>query len=83
MTYRPTDRRDRHRRHHATQTYTTPGQNGTLTFSATAGQRISLMAGGGSTTAQNVTVSIKSPTNAIVLAATPVGTTGCSSARSR
>jgi hypothetical protein len=60
----------------ATQTYTTPGQNGTLTFSATAGQRISLMAGGGSTTARNVTVSIKSPTNAIVLAATPVGTTG-------
>lgn len=60
----------------ATQTYTTPGQNGTLTFSATAGQRISLMAGGGSTTARNVTVSIKSPTSAIVLAATPVGTTG-------
>jgi hypothetical protein len=60
----------------ATQTYTTPGQNGTLTFSATSGQRISLLAGAGATTARNVTVSIKAPSGAIVLAATPVGTGG-------
>jgi hypothetical protein len=56
-----------------TQTYTAPSQNGTLTFSGTAGQRIALLAGGGSTTARNVSVSIKAPSGATVLAAASVG----------
>ena len=60
-----------------TQTYSAPGQNGTLTFSGTVGQRISFLAGSGvTTTAKNVTVSIKAPSGATVLAATPVGTGG-------
>jgi hypothetical protein len=56
-----------------TQTYAAPGQNGTLTFTGTAGQRVSLLAGGGSTTAKNVAVSIKAPSGATVLASTAVG----------
>src|SRR4051794_23755144 len=61
----------------ATQTYSAPGQNGTLTFSGTIGQRISFLAGSGNlTSAKNVTVGIKSPTGATVLASTPVGTGG-------
>jgi hypothetical protein len=59
-----------------TQTYTAPGQNGTMTFSATAGQRVSLLAGQGATTARNVSVSIKAPGGATVLASTAVGTGG-------
>jgi hypothetical protein len=60
----------------SSQTYTTPGQNGTLTFSATAGQRFSLLAGAGSTTAKNILVSIKAPSGTVELAATAVGYTG-------
>ena len=59
-----------------TQTYSAPGQNGTLTFSGTTGQRISLLAGAGSTSARNVSVSIKAPSGASVLASTAVGTGG-------
>ncbi len=60
-----------------TQTYTAPGQNGSLTFSGTAGQRISFLAGSGlATTARNVSVSIKAPSGASVLPSTAVGTGG-------
>ncbi|HEY0389198.1 MAG TPA: hypothetical protein VGC71_12220 [Gaiellales bacterium] len=59
-----------------TQAYAAPGQNGTMTFSGTAGQRISLLAGAGATSARNVTVSIKAPSTATVLASTAVGTGG-------
>jgi hypothetical protein len=60
-----------------TQTYSAPGQNGTLTFSGSVGQRISLLAGSGvATSAKNVTVSIKAPSGATTLAATAVGTGG-------
>jgi hypothetical protein len=57
-----------------TQTYSAPGQNGTLTFSGTAGQRISLLAGAGNATViKSVTVGIKAPSGATVLASTSVG----------
>jgi hypothetical protein len=59
-----------------TQTFVAPGQNGKLTFSGTAGQRISLVAGAGTTSAKNAAVSIKSPSNATVLASTAVGFSG-------
>jgi hypothetical protein len=60
-----------------TQTYSAPGQNGTLTFTGSIGQRISFLAGSGvATSAKNVTVSIKAPSGATVLAATAVGTGG-------
>jgi hypothetical protein len=59
-----------------TQSYTTPGQNGSMTFSGSAGQRISFLAGAGSTSARNVSVSIKAPSGAVVLASTAVGTGG-------
>ncbi len=59
-----------------TQTYTMPGQNGKLTFSGTAGQRVSLLAGAGSTTAKNVSLSISSPTGPALMTAASVGYTG-------
>jgi len=60
-----------------TQTYSAPGQNGTLTFTGTAGQRVSLLAGAGSaTTIKSVTVGIKAPSGATVLASTSVGIGG-------
>ena len=56
-----------------TQSYTAGGQNGKLTFTGSVGQRVSLLAGAGSTTAKNVSVTIKAPSGAVVQAATPVG----------
>jgi hypothetical protein len=59
-----------------TQTYTAPGQNGKLTFSGTAGQRITLLADGGSSTAKNVSVNLKAPSGAVVIAPTVTGFAG-------
>jgi hypothetical protein len=59
-----------------TDTFVAPGQNGKLTFSGTAGQRISMVAGTGSSTAKNAAMSIKAPSGATVLASTAVGFSG-------
>jgi hypothetical protein len=59
-----------------TQTYTAGGQNGSLTFTGSVGQRITLMAGAGTTTLKNTAVSIKAPSGASVLASTGVGFAG-------
>jgi hypothetical protein len=56
------------------QSFTTPGQNGTLTFSGTMGQRISLRMT--SVTIIRAFVSIKQPDNSLLIIPTFVGTAG-------
>jgi len=54
-------------------TFDAPGQNGTVTFAGTAGQRISLLAGGG--TAKSVNISLKDPSNAVLWGPSSTGQT--------
>ncbi|MDX6535552.1 MAG: hypothetical protein QOF68_3296, partial [Gaiellales bacterium] len=59
-----------------TQSYAAPGQNGKMTFSGTAGQRITLLADGGSSTAKNISVNLKAPSGAVVILPTVTGFAG-------
>jgi len=59
-----------------TQTYTAPGQNGALTFSGNAGERITLLADGGASTAKNITVQMKAPSGAIAIDPVTTGFAG-------
>src|SRR3954451_24071268 len=60
----------------AAQAFSAPGQNGTLTFPGSVGQKVSFLAGAASSAAKNDTVGIKAPSGATVLASTAVGTGG-------